>query len=74
MRLIRIGRRGQDELSLVEYTDNVPPYAILSHRWEADHEEVAFGDMVEVRGGNKKGFRKTRDCAEQAAKDAYEFF
>jgi hypothetical protein len=30
------------------FDDEIPPYAILSHRWETD--EVTFQDLMEGRG------------------------
>ncbi|KAH3996514.1 hypothetical protein HBH92_092530 [Parastagonospora nodorum] len=74
MRLIRVPKQKHGELCLVEYAEKVPPYAILSHRWGADDEEVTFEDMVEMRGRTKKGYRKIRDCADQARKDGLGFF
>jgi hypothetical protein len=57
MRLLKINADGG--LSLVEYVDEraAPPYAILSHRWEEDHEEVTFKEMVRETGHNKKSSR-----------------
>jgi hypothetical protein len=35
------------EFSLTEdLIDNIPPYAILSHRWGGDHGEVNFKDLT----------------------------
>jgi hypothetical protein len=47
MRLLKINAEG--ELSLVEYIDEqaAPSYAILSHRWGEDHEEVTLKDFIE---------------------------
>jgi hypothetical protein len=45
---------GQRNLSLVEYDDtNIPRYAILSHTWRADGDEVTFMDLMEGTGKNK---------------------
>ncbi|KYG13654.1 hypothetical protein FVEG_13919 [Fusarium verticillioides 7600] len=47
---------------------HVPPYAILSHRWGNDDEEVSFKDMD--RGTmNKVGMKKVQGCCRQAKKD-----
>ena len=44
MRLLKIGSRR--ELSLTkDIVDNIPLYAILSHTWGADHDEVTFDDL-----------------------------
>ena len=73
MRLVKIGSR--DELSL---TDNlnaiIPRYAILSHKWEADDEEVTFNDLRHGWGKSKKGYTKIQFCAKQAQKDGLQYF
>ncbi|KAH8648756.1 heterokaryon incompatibility protein-domain-containing protein [Tricladium varicosporioides] len=73
MRLLRYSEDG--EFSLTEdYIDNVPPYAILSHRWGKDSEEVAFRDIKDRTGKSKIGYEKIRFCARQAACDNLAFF
>jgi hypothetical protein len=55
MRLLRLGDNG--EFSLVEFVGkNIPPYAVLSHTWGADHEEVTFKDIVKGIGKRKAGY------------------
>jgi heterokaryon incompatibility protein (HET) len=51
--------------------DNMPQYAILSHRWEA--EEVTYQDMQQSRGPQMKGYSKITNCCRQAKKDGYSF-
>jgi hypothetical protein len=73
MRLLQI--EGSGQLSLVEYKGrNVPPYAILSHTWGADNEEVSYKDMIERTGKSKVGYRKLSFCGKQAASDGLQFF
>jgi hypothetical protein len=73
MRLLQLKEDG--EFVLVERAGrNVPPYAILSHTWGTDEEEVTFKDLVEGKGKNKAGYRKLRFCGEQAAKDSLRYF
>jgi hypothetical protein len=73
MRLLRLEDDG--EFSLVEYVGkNIPQYAILSHTWGADHEEVTFRDLTEGTGKNKAGYCKLAFCGKQAAKDGLQFF
>jgi hypothetical protein len=73
MRLLRLKDDG--EFSLAEYFgNNIPRYAILSHTWGADNEEVTFKDLVEGTGKSKAGYNKIRFCAKQAAKDGLQFF
>lgn len=57
-----------------ELNKDIPPYAILSHTWGDDHDEVKFSDLAENRAGMKKGFKKIKFCREQAAKDGLEYF
>jgi hypothetical protein len=74
MRLLKINAEG--ELSLVEYIDEqaAPSYAILSHRWGEDHEEVTLKDFIDGSGQNKKGYEKIVACGKQATKDKLEYF
>ncbi|XTI89670.1 heterokaryon incompatibility protein-domain-containing protein [Cenococcum geophilum] len=73
MRLLKLQDDG--ELSLAEFVgDNIPPYAILSHTWGDDHEEVTFKDLVDGSGKSKTGYTKIRFCTTQAAKDGLQYF
>jgi hypothetical protein len=73
MRLIR--NEGQRNLSLVECDDtNIPRYAILSHTWGADGDEVTFKDHMEGTGKNKAGHNKINFCRKQAASDGLHHF
>jgi Heterokaryon incompatibility protein (HET) len=73
MRLLRLEDNG--DFSLVEYVGSyIPRYAVLSHTWGADHEEVTFKDLTEGTGKNKAGYRKLAFCGKQAAKDGLQFF
>ena len=61
MRLLKIQDDGQ--FSLVEFSgDDIPPYAILSHTWGADSEEVTFKDIVKGRGNSNTGYEKIQFC------------
>jgi len=73
MRLLRLKDDG--EFSLVEFIgDKIPRYAILSHTWGADGEEVTFKDLMEGTGKSKAGYQKIRFCGEQAATDDLQYF
>ena len=62
-------------ISLVEHVgNNIPPYAILSHTWGLDDDEVTFKDITKGRGNSKPGYRKLTLCSEQATKDGLEYF
>ena len=73
MRLLR--DEGLGELSLVEYQNGkLPRYAVLSHTWGADGEEVTFKDLMEGAGRNKTGFKKIDFCRKQAVSDGIHYF
>src|ERR1700749_2133638 len=59
-----------------EYIGNaiIPPYAILSHTWGEDKDEVIFNDLKTGHGQNKTGYKKIQFCGEQAAKDGLQYF
>ena len=54
--------------------DRIPPYAILSHTWGLDTDEVAFEDLINGTGREKAGFKKIRFCGEQARQDGLQYF
>jgi hypothetical protein len=51
--------------------DVMPRYAILSHTWGADAEEVSCKDMIDGAGTSKPGYRF---CGEQAVSDNLQYF
>jgi hypothetical protein len=62
-------------LSLTEdYTEHVPPYAIHSHTWGKDTEEVTFDDFKGGTYSDKIGYRKIQFCGEQAIRDGLQYF
>lgn len=66
---------GHGNLSLVEkYDSDIPNYAILSHTWGPDCEEVTFKDLMEGTGKNKTGYNKIKFCSKQAASDDLQYF
>jgi hypothetical protein len=52
----------------------IPEYAILSHTWGADTEEVTYRDLIDGTGKNKVGYEKIRFCGEQARRDGLHNF
>jgi heterokaryon incompatibility protein (HET) len=75
MRLLRGNNTGEFSLTKdLLVSDNIPRYAILSHTWGADTEEVSFKDMMDGTGKRKTGYEKIRFCAEQAGRDGLQFF
>lgn len=55
-------------------SNNIPSYAILSHTWEADNQEVTFQDMCNTTGNSKNSYRKIQFCGQQAQKDGLQYF
>jgi hypothetical protein len=49
--------------------DQILPYAILSHTWGPDNEEVTFEDIINGTGKDKHGYEKIWFCREQARQD-----
>jgi hypothetical protein len=73
MRLLRYEEDGR--LTITSFDDNaIPRYAILSHTWGADAEEVTFGDLAQGGGKHKPGYKKIRFCGEQAQQDGLQYF
>jgi hypothetical protein len=54
--------------------DTVPPYAILSHTWGDDEDEVTFNDLQTGVGRSKAGYKKMQFCGEQAGRDGLKHF
>jgi hypothetical protein len=87
MRLLKYKDDGR--LTITSFDDGaIPPYAILSHTWGEDAEEVTFADLDLAKGrgkhkpgdknmfGNKKtpGYKKICFCGEQAQQDGLQYF
>jgi Heterokaryon incompatibility protein (HET) len=73
MRLLELDNRG--ELSLTkDFIDDAPSYAILSHTWSADEDEVTFNDLENGSGKSKVGYAKLQFCGKQARKDSIKHF
>jgi hypothetical protein len=71
MRLLQFNN--DRDFSLTEFfEDDVPEYAILSHRWEG--EEVTFRDLTDGTSKGKAGYGKIQFCGEQARRDGLEYF
>jgi hypothetical protein len=54
-------------------SEEVPPYAILSHTW--GEQEVVFDDLKDIENAqSKEGYQKIRFCVEQAKLDGLDYF
>ncbi|KAI1118298.1 hypothetical protein F5Y14DRAFT_438694 [Nemania sp. NC0429] len=73
MRLLQCQPGGNLGLTEV-FGGHIPPYAILSHTWGADDEEVTLWDILNDGGKEKAGYKKIRFCAEQARRDGLRYF
>ncbi len=73
MRLLKYNDDG--DFSLTNFFESdIPKYAILSHTWGQDSEEVTFADIMNKTGENKLGFEKIKFCGEQAKRDGLLYF
>ena len=72
MRLLR--RKEDGNVELVTYnTDDLPPYAILSHTW-AESGEVTYDEILAGTGKDKAGYAKIHFCGQRAAQDGLDYF
>jgi hypothetical protein len=76
MRLLQFNQSGRLCLTkdLSEEGLSSHPYAILSHTWGTDDEEVSFADLTQGLGHTKVGNKKLRFCEEQATNDSLHYF
>ncbi|KAF1963886.1 HET-domain-containing protein [Bimuria novae-zelandiae CBS 107.79] len=73
MRLLQYSESG--ELSIHSFDDGaIPPYAILSHTWGVDAEEVTCADLLTGNNKAKRGYKKIRFCGQQARQDGLQYF
>ena len=75
MRLLTLASSGEPRLGK-DYLEDIPAYAILSHTWGPDEDEVTFENLVTGRSTDqsKAGYTKIRFCGEQAKKDGLQYF
>ncbi|KAI9662986.1 MAG: hypothetical protein M1821_008033 [Bathelium mastoideum] len=74
MRLLELLPNGDIRLARHLKHDANPPYAILSHTWGEESEEVTFEEMDKGSGRHKAGYEKIKFCGEQAARDGLQYF
>lgn len=73
MRLLKRDSNGEFSLTK-DLVNNIPAYAILSHTWGDEDQEVTYEDLAEGSGKSKAGYQKIRFCGEQAARDGLRYF
>ncbi len=73
MRLLKLEANGDFSLTN-DITHPTMPYAILSHTWGEDNEEVTFENLKDGSGKTKNGYKKLRFCGQQAARDGLQYF
>jgi len=69
MRLLKYDNDGELSLTKDFVGSEIPEYAILSHTWGADIEEVTYRDLIDGTGKNKVGYKKIQFCGEQARRN-----
>ncbi|CAM6001939.1 unnamed protein product [Sphagnum balticum] len=74
MRLLECNSAGQLSLTKDFIGDDIPKYAILSHTWGADTEDVTYKDLIDRTGKSKAGYGKMRFCRERVKRDGLRFF
>lgn len=71
--IMRLLRTDEDGLNVQFFNDGaeLPPYAILSHTWYADQEEIIFAERKLSRSDleTRKGWQKIEGCKSQALRD-----
>ena len=73
MRLLQCGDDGKLSLTKDLSGNSIPPYAILSHTWGLDSEEVTFKDLVEGTAEQKIGYRKLEFCIKEARRNEIQY-
>ncbi|CAD6441400.1 6ba9a8d4-dbe1-4fdd-98f0-a61d64fc5e7e-CDS [Sclerotinia trifoliorum] len=74
MHLLEYDDRGHFGLIRNIASSDIPKYAILSHTWGADKDEVTFQDIIKSKGKDKTSYRKLKFCGEQAERDGLRYF
>ena len=74
MRLLERNSAGELSLTKNFVGDQTPKYAILSHTWGADTDEVTYKELIDGTGKSKAGYGKIQFCGEQAKRDGLQYF
>jgi hypothetical protein len=74
MRLLHCNLSDEAAPFLEEFYDDIPHYAILSHRWGKATEEVSFKDIESGADISKKeGYKKLQYLCQQALEDGFKY-
>ncbi|PQE10620.1 NB-ARC and Ankyrin domain protein [Rutstroemia sp. NJR-2017a WRK4] len=74
MRLLEPDDNGGYRLTRKLMEHEIPRYAILSHTWGTDDQEVNFDDVTSGVGKDKNGYEKIQFCGNRAAYDHINYF
>ncbi|KAK5729482.1 hypothetical protein LTR17_011902 [Elasticomyces elasticus] len=75
MRLLYLEDDGSVKLTRNYAEEEVPDYAVLSHTWLAEEDEVTYQDLKKGHGAQKvHSYAKIRLCGELAAKEGLQYF
>jgi hypothetical protein len=74
MRLLQYNTDSEFSLTKDFVGGKIPEYAILSHIWGTDMEEVTYKDLIDGTRKDKFGYEKLRFCGEQARYDSLHYF
>jgi hypothetical protein len=74
MRLLEIQPDGCFSLTNDHAENERLQYAVLSHTWGDDGDEVTIDDLNKGTGAHKPGYKKISFCAEQAKRDGLRYF
>lgn len=74
IRLLTLNNNGEPVLAEDYDREQPPPYAVLSHTWGAEHEEVTLHDLESGHAKQKYGYRKILFCGQQAQRDGLKHF
>lgn len=71
MAIMRLIKTDTHDLCLETFNDEsqLPPYAILSHTWLSDDDEITFDELGHENLQEKRGWRKLDYSRKQAAED-----
>jgi len=66
--------KAHDDYELVTYnTNDLSPYAIVSHTWTAG-EEVTYEELLASTRKNKASYAKIRFCRKRGAQNSLQYF